>query len=80
MPESPYAWARLFAALLLSAIGGIGTWSVIVVLPGGVQRRALRRGAALHGDDDLLRRATTSPSVPSGRDGHFRPAASCPLA
>jgi MFS family permease len=32
-PESPYAWTRLFAALLLSAIGGVGMWSVIVVLP-----------------------------------------------
>ena len=32
-PESPYAWARLFAALLLSAIGGVGMWSVIVALP-----------------------------------------------
>ena len=32
-PESPYAWARLFTALLLSAIGGVGMWSVIVVLP-----------------------------------------------
>src|SRR5713226_2036817 len=31
--ESAYAWTRLFAALLLSAIGGIGMWSVIVVLP-----------------------------------------------
>src|ERR687891_239334 len=38
-PESPYAWNRLFAALLLSAIGGVGMWSVIVALPavpGGV--------------------------------------------
>jgi len=32
-PESVYAWARLFAALLLSAIGGVGMWSVIVALP-----------------------------------------------
>ena len=32
-PESAYAWARLFAALALSAIGGVGMWSVIVVLP-----------------------------------------------
>ncbi|HKW90727.1 MAG TPA: MFS transporter, partial [Methylomirabilota bacterium] len=31
--ESAYAWTRLFAALLLSAIGGVGMWSVIVVLP-----------------------------------------------
>ena len=32
-PESAYAWNRLLAALLLSGIGGIGMWSVIVVLP-----------------------------------------------
>ena len=32
-PESAYAWNRLSAALLLSAIGGIGMWSVIVALP-----------------------------------------------
>jgi MFS family permease len=33
VPESTYAWIRLFAALLLSAIGGVGMWSVIVALP-----------------------------------------------
>src|SRR5215470_4166864 len=33
LPESAYAWTRLFAALPLSAIGGVGMWSVIVVLP-----------------------------------------------
>jgi MFS family permease len=33
MPESAYAWFRLFTALLLSAIGNVGMWSVIVVLP-----------------------------------------------
>ncbi len=31
--ESPYAWARLGAALLLSTLGGVGMWSVVVVLP-----------------------------------------------
>ena len=31
--ESTYAWARLAAALLLSTIGGVGMWSVIVALP-----------------------------------------------
>ena len=31
--ESAYAWTRLFAALLLSTIGGVGMWSVIVALP-----------------------------------------------
>jgi MFS family permease len=32
-PESAYAWTRLFAALMLSGIGGVGMWSVIVALP-----------------------------------------------
>ncbi len=31
--ESPYAWARLFTSLLVSTIGGVGMWSVVVVLP-----------------------------------------------
>ena len=43
-PESAYAWTRLFAALVLSAVGGVGMWSVIVALPAvqaefGVGRR-----------------------------------------
>jgi MFS family permease len=33
VPESDYAWARLSAALVLSGIGGVGMWSVIVALP-----------------------------------------------
>lgn len=45
-PESPYAWARLFAALLLSAIGGVGMWSVIVVLPAIQVEFAVARSAA----------------------------------
>ncbi|MEZ5851498.1 MAG: MFS transporter [Hyphomicrobiaceae bacterium] len=31
--ESRHAWIRLFAALALGTIGGIGMWSVVVVLP-----------------------------------------------
>jgi len=31
--ESAYAWGRLVAALALSALGGVGMWSVVVVLP-----------------------------------------------
>ena len=31
--ESAYAWRRLAASLALSTIGGIGLWSVVVVLP-----------------------------------------------
>ena len=31
--ESAYAWTRLLAAFLLSTIGGVGMWSIIVALP-----------------------------------------------
>ena len=31
--ESPYAWTRLAASLALMTIGGVGMWSVVVVLP-----------------------------------------------
>jgi MFS family permease len=31
--DSAYAWMRLIVALLLSTIGGVGMWSVVVVLP-----------------------------------------------
>ena len=45
-PESAYAWTRLFAALLLSAIGGVGMWSVIVVLPAVQAEFGVARSAA----------------------------------
>ena len=45
-PESAYAWIRLFAALLLSAIGGVGMWSVIVVLPAVQAEFGVARSAA----------------------------------
>ena len=57
-PESSYAWGRLAVASLLSTIGGVGMWSVVVALP-AVQAEfgvgARRRVAALHADDDRLR-------------------------
>ncbi len=31
--ETPYAWVRLGASLLLSTIGSVGMWSAVVVLP-----------------------------------------------
>jgi MFS family permease len=31
--ESPYAWLRLWTAVALSTIGGVGMWSVVVALP-----------------------------------------------
>src|SRR5205809_549281 len=52
-PESAYAWTRLFAALVLSAVGGAGMWSVIVALPAvqaefGVARSATSRWFTRH--------------------------------
>lgn len=45
-PESAYAWNRLFAALLTSAIGGVGMWSVIVALPAVQAEFGVARSAA----------------------------------
>lgn len=46
--ESPYAWVRLWTALLAGAIGSVGMWSVVVILP-AVQRdfAVLRADATL---------------------------------
>src|SRR2546425_8080466 len=33
--ESPFAWLRLVAAVVLSTIGSVGMWSVPGVLPAG---------------------------------------------
>jgi len=44
--ESPYAWWRLTAALLLSTLGGVGTWSVVVVLPTVQAEFGVARGDA----------------------------------
>ena len=44
--ESAYAWTRLGAALVLSAIGGVGMWSVIVVLPAVQAEFGVARSAA----------------------------------
>ncbi len=46
VPESPYAWTRLAAALVLSAIGGVGMWSVIVALPAVQAEFGVARSAA----------------------------------
>jgi MFS family permease len=45
-PESAYAWTRLFVALALSAIGGVGMWSVIVALPAVQAEFGVARSAA----------------------------------
>jgi len=44
--ESPYAWARLLTALMLSTLGGVGMWSVVVVLPTVQAEFDVARGAA----------------------------------
>ena len=31
--EPPYAWFRLAVCLVIATIGGVGMWSVVVVLP-----------------------------------------------
>jgi MFS family permease len=44
--ESAYAWTRLAAALVLSGIGGVGMWSVIVALPAIQAEFGVARSAA----------------------------------
>jgi MFS family permease len=44
--ESPYAWTRLAALLALSTIGGVGMWSVVVVLPAVQAEFGVARGDA----------------------------------
>ncbi|MGU3537530.1 MFS transporter [Methylobacterium sp. A54F] len=34
VPDSPAAWRRLLIALAIGTVGSVGTWSVVVVLPG----------------------------------------------
>jgi MFS family permease len=46
--DSPYAWARLAAAMVLGTLACVGTWSVIVVLPTiEVEFDTIRGGASL---------------------------------
>jgi MFS family permease len=44
--DSGYAWGRLLASLLLSTIGGIGLWSVVVALPTVQAEFGVQRGTA----------------------------------
>jgi MFS family permease len=44
--DSRYAWFRLAAATLLSTIGGVGMWSVVVALPSVQTDFSAERGAA----------------------------------
>ena len=44
--DSAYAWFRLAVSVLLSAIGGVAMWSVVVALPAVQQEFGVARGAA----------------------------------
>jgi MFS family permease len=44
--ESAYAWVRLVVSLLLSTIGGVGMWSVVVALPAVQQEFGVARADA----------------------------------
>jgi len=44
--DSPYAWARLVAAVLLSTLGGVGLWSIVVALPAVQAEFGTARAAA----------------------------------
>jgi MFS family permease len=44
--DSPYAWVRLTIGLIISAIGGVGLWSVVVALPAVQADFQAERGAA----------------------------------
>src|SRR5438876_1860622 len=44
--ETPYAWLRLTVSLVLSTIGGVGMWSVVVALPAVQAEFGVARGDA----------------------------------
>jgi MFS family permease len=46
LPDSAYAWKRLFVSLLLSSIGGVGLWSSVVILPAIQAEFGVDRGGA----------------------------------
>ena len=44
--DGRYAWLRLVVSVVLSAVGGVGTWAVIVVLPAVQAEFGTDRGQA----------------------------------
>lgn len=46
IPDSAYSWWRLAISLAMSTIGGVGLWSVVVVLPTIETEFGIDRGAA----------------------------------
>ena len=47
--DSAQAWLRLVATVLLSTIGGVGMWSVVVALPAVQSDFGIPRGEAAPG-------------------------------
>jgi MFS family permease len=46
VPDSAYAWLRLWMALLCSTLAGVGMWAIIVVLPSVQSEFGILRGEA----------------------------------
>ena len=44
--ETNYSWIRLGISILISSIGGVGMWSVVVALPAIQAEFGLDRGGA----------------------------------
>lgn len=44
--DGPYAWMRLAASMVLGTVGGVGIWSVVVVLPAVQAEFGADRGSA----------------------------------
>ena len=61
--DSAAAWLRLAVAVVLSTIGGVGMWSVVVALPAVQAEFGVARADAslpYHPDDGRLRAAAAS--------------------
>jgi hypothetical protein len=58
--DSPVAWLRLAAAVLIGTIGGVGMWSVVVALPAVQAEFAVARADAALPYTLSARRTTAS--------------------
>ncbi len=45
-PDGPYAWLRLWVALVVATIAGVGMWAIVVVLPDVQSEFSVARGDA----------------------------------
>ena len=64
--DSAAAWRRLVVSVLLTTIGGVGMWSVVVVLPAVQAEFGAARGAAAAGGAAQAARAP--PGLDRSRD------------